>query len=737
MEQHADSLVTTFSDDERILYFGRWTAVTHEEVIYRRSGTQFNTCVFSFYGPGVKWLGPLNGQQGFADVYLDKEFQCRVDGYGAGDAGSVVRFERDGLSEDRIHILSIVVRKERNRDATGCFQDIERFQSSRPAHYPTEIAAAKETEYARIRSGTKPYPGPETWSPVAYAASSPLDGVTLRSGVLYETFQRNIQYLNMSFALPSYCTAGFRSEPDGGPGWSKWLPASNEGRLLAGAAHSLRWEEHADLRTIVDRIVTDIANRMRSDGYYNYYDERDSYAQLEGLHSERKNYDRVFWTRGLLAAGLIGDPRAYSLLRRMYDWFNASPYLPDMLEGSNATNGLPGGPMMYLSPVGVANDLIVTERYYDQDHWIEALRHRETLCISHYPGERPHCYDLLGLEAFVDQYRATGARKYIEAAIGGWEIYRSSYKHTGGATAICEAAGPYPPKSLYLTTGHNGETCGSVFWININSKLLQLYPTQEVYAREIEEALVNVVAAAQTGSGTIRYHNRLHGAKEEIGGIGNTCCEVSAAGLIGRMPEFIYSVDTEGFYVNLFAASSITHDLGFGSVSLTMTTAFPSTPGVSIEVTTPGEESFVIRVRIPSWATERIVVKVNGAECVTGAPGTYVALRRQWSNHDVIHFTLPIGITTVLYEGLDQVDGNDDRFAVMYGPVLMALCGTLSGPEDVPRIAGTPADLPALLAPVEGSPLEFTVLGQPGYRFVPYWTVDSESFTCFPIVQPL
>ena len=252
MEQHADSLVTTFSDDECILYFGRWTAASQEGVEYRRSGTQFDTCMFSFYGPSVKWLGPLNSRQGFADVYLDEEFQCAVDGYGDSDAGSVVRFERHGLSEARIHTLRIVVRKERNRDATGCFQDIERFQSSRPAHYPTEIAAAKETEYARIRSGTRPYLAPETWSPVAYAASFPAGGVALRSGVLYDTFQRNIGYLNRSFALPSYCTAGFRFEPDGGPGWSKWLPASNEGRLLAGAAHSLRWEERAGPRTIVD-----------------------------------------------------------------------------------------------------------------------------------------------------------------------------------------------------------------------------------------------------------------------------------------------------------------------------------------------------------------------------------------------------------------------------------------------------------------------------------------------------
>ena len=102
----------------------------------------------------------------------------------------------------------------------------------------------------------------------------------------------------------------------------------------------------------------------------------------------------------------------------MYDWFNASPYLPDMLEGSNATNGLPGGPLMYLSPVGVASDLIIAERYYDQDYSIHALRNRDQLSFSHYPGERPHCYALLGLEAFIDEYLATGHEKYLDSGDG-------------------------------------------------------------------------------------------------------------------------------------------------------------------------------------------------------------------------------------------------------------------------------------------------------------------------------
>jgi len=90
----------------------------------------------------------------------------------------------------------------------------------------------------------------------------------------------------------------------------------------------------------------------------------------------------------------------------------------------------------------------------------------------------------------------------------------------------------------------------------------------------------------------------------------------------------------------------------------------------------------------------------------------------------------------VQYTGLDQVEDNYDRYALKYGPVLMALCGELTGPGNVPRLATSAADLPHLLEPVEDRPLEFMILGYPGYRYVPYWMVDQETFTCFPIVQP-
>jgi hypothetical protein len=71
-----------------------------------------------------------------------------------------------------------------------------------------------------------------------------------------------------------------------------------------------------------------------------------------------------------------------------------------------------------------------------------------------------------------------------------------------------------------------------------------------------------------------------------------------------------------------------------------------------------------------------------------------------------------------------------------YGPVLMALCGELTGPGNVPHLATSAADLLHLLEPVQDRPLEFMILGYPDYRYVPYWTVDQQTFTCFPIVQP-
>jgi DUF1680 family protein len=219
-------------------------------------------------------------------------------------------------------------------------------------------------------------------------------------------------------------------------------------------------------------------------------------------------------------------------------------------------------------------------------------------------------------------------------------------------------------------------------------------------------------------------------------GCKGTCCEVSSTGLIASLPEYIYSISDDGLYVNLYAPSAITWTHGGGDVTLSTITDFPFDPQVSIVISTPAPRPMNIRIRVPSWATGDMTVKVNGSDVALGTPGSFTSLDRTWSEGDTISFTLPIGFTAIKYTGLDQIEGNYDRYALMYGPILMALQGDLNGPGGVPQIPVAPDDLPGLLTPVGGDPLEYNIPGYPGYKYVPYWKLDTEPFTCFPVVQP-
>ena len=305
----------------------------------------------------------------------------------------------------------------------ACLQQIHGFEVSEAMNYPEVIRQAAEVELKAIVAGTKPYLAPENWKPVAYAATAPAKGVTLEPGLLRECFERNIACLNRCFAAPNgtYCDLkqieGF---------WLIDLPGSSEGRMLGGAGHTLRWGERADMRKIVDTFVAKVKNRQTADGWCMPY-------PIAGITmSERSNYDRVGLTRGLIAAGMAGNPDAYGILRRFYDWFNTSPYQPTLLRGGNCNNGHEGGLLVYFSPVGKKEDLVAVERYFVQDFFIEQVAQAEPLALDYYPLSKPHSYLILAFQAWLDHYRATGAAKYLDAAKGAWQIINGSYEHIGG-----------------------------------------------------------------------------------------------------------------------------------------------------------------------------------------------------------------------------------------------------------------------------------------------------------------
>jgi DUF1680 family protein len=456
-----------------------------------------------------------------------------------------------------------------------------------------------------------------------------------------------------------------------------------------------------------------------------------AYPEDTIFFSERGAYTRAWLTHGLLEAGYSGNPKAFALLRGYYDWFNQCPYLPNLLRGCGfGPQGMIANTRMHFTPVGKPEDIQVIQRYFQENYWLDDLSNHKEEAVWQYPYDRPHCYEVTFWEAYLDLYRATGHPRYLNAMTGAWDLYHDNWEHIGGSTAL-EEFQKDPPKSYALDHRH-GEFCGTTFWAFFNQRFQLMNPDQEKYVAEIEKSIYNVAIANQAGTEGIRYFAVLVGPKEKPYRK-NTCCEGQGTRLLASLPEHIYSVASDGIYVNLFEPSTLSWKGERETLHLKMMTHFPAEPTVKLHVSADAPTSATIRIRVPSWASQNMDVMVNSKRIATGSPGTYVSLAQSWSDGDEISFILPIKLKLSRYEGANHVAGHH-RYALEYGPILLAAVGatdvTLKGEK------GTrPEDFLSQLIAKSDEPLHFKIAGNDQIEYMPYWEVKEQPFTCFPILD--
>ncbi len=572
-----------------------------------------------------------------------------------------------------------------------------------------------------------------TWKPPAYKARKPLSGVSLNGGLFQTAMEDNISYLLNSYTVDELLRQ-FRERaripnPPGLPPpktkfWEHDLAGSNAGRFLMGAGNTVRWIDHPELRRRLNAVVDGIAKCSEPDGYIM------AYPKDTIFYSERGAYTRAWLTHGLIEAGHAGNQKAFHLLRGYYDWFNQCSYLPYLMRFAvQGGQGMIANTRLYFTPVGKPADIQVIQHYFQENYWLDQLAARDDRAIWQYPYDRPHCYLLTDVLAYLDLYRATGDPRYINAVKGSWDLFRNKWENIGGTTSIIEMI-VCPPKS-YLLHKKLEEMCGNSFWAFLNQRLHELDPDEEAYAAEIEKSIYNAALSSLAGSKGFRYHQLLVHHKEKPTQI-NTCCEGQGTRLIGSLPEHIYSIAADGVYVNLFEPSTVHWKQNGQDLGLKMATRFPFDPDVRLEFSAAGSAHAKIRVRVPSWGGREMAVQVNGRLAATGRPGSYVVLDRTWAKGDTITFKLPAELRVVRYTGWTQIPEHD-RFAVLYGPILLAAVGA---PEV--RLLGVEAKHPEslidLLQQQPDHPLHYTVKKNPGIEYMPYWQVDQQPFNCFPAV---
>lgn len=577
----------------------------------------------------------------------------------------------------------------------------------------------------------------EKWKPVSYKAQSPMGGVQLGEGLFKTTMDNNIRYLLNSFTFDQLARnfrvkAGLPVEPLEDRLKNMWfqiLPGSEAARFLTGAGNTLRWTENAGLRKEMDDIVDLIDQCKEPDGYLMAFPKHTMFDYENGA------YTRSWVSQGLIEAGYAGNQKAFPLLRGFYDWFDNCEYLPEMLRRvRQGTQGIIPITRTYFSPVGKPKDIQVVQQYFQENYWMEAMAKRDPNSIWRYPYDRPHNYLVTGIEPYLDLYRATGDKKYLDAVLGAWDLYHDNWEHVGGSLAINEGAFLYEPKSYYLKH-ETGELCGNSFWMKLNQRFHLLYPEQEKYVNEIEKSIYNVAIANQYGSEGIRYFAKLVDFKygdhvPNSHHCMNTCCEGQGTRVFGSLPEYIYSIAEDGIYIDLFAASEIKFSNHNQTMSLKMNTQFPYDSKIEMVVGNEQPIQNKIRIRIPSWVSKNMSVKVNGSKVGNGKPGTYFVIDRKWKNGDVISFTLPMDFKITKYTGLEKGYENN-HYAVEYGPILMAMV-SVNGKKDNIGVKTDPEKITKLLKPISGKPLHFTIEGNSDFEYWPYFEVQDEPFSCFP-----
>jgi hypothetical protein len=572
-----------------------------------------------------------------------------------------------------------------------------------------------------------------SWKRTPYAAVVPLSGVKLRGGVFETAMRNNISYLIDSFMVDDLLLqfrerAGKPIPPSSHKPDSFWetdLAGSNAARFLMGAGNTLRWIDDSELRSRFEAVVNGIAECRQTNGYIMAYPEDTMF------YSERGGYTRAWLTHGLIEAGYAGNAKAFELLRGNYDWFDRCNDLPYLMRGGvQGGQGMIGNTRMYFTPVGKPMDIQVIQRYFLEDKWLEALARGEEEQIWQYPYDRPHCYLLTNLEAYLDLYRATGDRRLYDGVKAAWEMYNAHWEQPGGSISIIEYS--YDPPNSNSLTQKLGELCGSSFWSFLSQRFQLMDPTEERYAAEIEKSIYNVALANQDGSYGLRYHAVLVGQKEK-GTRVNSCCEGQGTRLIGSLPEHIYSIAPDGIYVNLFEPSTLEWQHGAQDISAHMETQFPFANQVKLTISTASPAQMKLRVRVPSWSTKEMAVTVNTTAPTIGQPGTYLTLDRIWADGDVVSFTLPAAFSLKEYTGVNQIPGSK-RYSLTYGPLLYAAVGSK---DAVLRVTeGRDAeDLLQQLKPKSEAPLHYTVEGNANIILMPYWQVDKEEFTCFPVIH--
>lgn len=508
-------------------------------------------------------------------------------------------------------------------------------------------------------------------------------GSVIIQGIIGERIDRCIQKRVMAQEIDRLVRP-YRERNDGPDGfrgefWGKWFTSL----VLA-----YTYRPYLEINAKMDEAVRKMMETQTADGCISTY----PYADQHGMWD--------VWSRKYTLLGLIhyyevtGEKAALDAASRMLEHFctQVGPGKVRLADSGHwAWAGLP--PSSILEPVAILYRLTGRKDFGDFAQWIvdhwnepsvylpEGLQLVEKALDETVPakdvGNHKGYEQMSCFEGLCELYRATGMRRYLDAAIALAKKVRDQERMVIGSGANHEmwfGGARFQTEILEQPL----ETCVTATWMKLCARLLEL-TGDPVWADELEISLFNALPAAMTPDGAWwSYYSPLIGERVashyQYKDLELSCCVASGPRAMLLTHRWAVMQDEAGPVVNLYAPGRATVTLANGtSIGLEQTTNYPRCGTVKIAVQTEHPQSFNLRLRIPAWS-KNTQVRVNG-EAVAAPAGGYLSIERIWQPGDEVELTLDMRTRAI------PAPSGAPQFALIRGPLVLALDSRLTEPN--------------------------------------------------------
>ena len=471
-------------------------------------------------------------------------------------------------------------------------------------------------------------------------------------------------------------------------------------KTIEGASYSMQTYPDKKLDKYIDSVLTVVASAQEPDGYL--YTARTMNPAHPHEWSGSSRWEKVedlsheFYNLGHMVEGAIAHYQATG----KKNFLNIAIKYADCVEREigNKPNQLIRVPGHQIAEMALAKLYLVTgqkkyldlakffldKRGYTTRKDIYSQAHKPVLEQDEAVGHAVRAaYMYSGM---ADVAALTGDTGYIHAIDKIWDNATTKKLYiTGGigATSNGEAFGEnyeLPNMSAYC------ETCaaiGNVYW---NYRLFLLHGESK-YFDVLERALYNgLISGVSLDGGSFFYPNPLEsiGQHQRQPWFGCACCPSNISRFIPSLPGYVYAVNKNDLYVNLFMSNTSDMKVNGKKVTLTQTTGYPWSGDIRMEVSPKGKQSFTLKIRIPGWVQGSVVpgnlysytdrkqlgykVKVNGEPVNATLDKGYFSIARQWKKGDVVEVHFDMEPRTV--KANSKVEADRGKIAVERGPVV-------------------------------------------------------------------